>query len=374
MGPHGVPSPGWTSPTAPLLDRRQIIAPEVTRLLRGAGRPHLRLLSWRWTTVLVHGNALLFGCRGWYLDRTSEETEIDFVVKLYPEARYERAVRSYRALIELHRSGFRAPRRLRVPRPYGCSPLWSFTLQERAAGTPWADRLLAGERERRRASRQAALWLLSLQRSPALDWPPDPGDEVVRTRRYADELAMLYPQQASVLQTAADEIVRRLEQSRPVIAAHGDYHPKNVLIVGDVVTAIDFDAAACRDAAFDPGYAIGQALIMPFFWHGTEAMSLGADAASAFWKTYQDGGGKAEEPRLTTYIARTVLQALHYACWIKRRRLREGLAPWPRLIVEWLDGGCPQIHGAPSHRTVRRPGALHQPVAGRRDRAFPEDA
>src|SRR5579884_3970921 len=130
MGPHGVPSPGWTSPTAPLLDRRQIIAPEVTRLLRGAGRPHLRLLSWRWTTVLVHGNALLFGCRGWYLDRTSEETEIDFVV-------------------ELHRSGFRAPRRLRVPRPYGCSPLWSFTLQERAAGTPWADRLLAGERERR---------------------------------------------------------------------------------------------------------------------------------------------------------------------------------------------------------------------------------
>jgi aminoglycoside phosphotransferase (APT) family kinase protein len=370
MGLNGVPASGWAPPTVPLLDRRQIVAPEVAGLLREAGRPHLRLLSWRWTTALVHGSALLFGCRGRYLDRTSEEREIDFVVKLYPEERYERAVRSYRALIELHRSGFRAPGRLRVPRPYGCSPLWRFILQERAIGAPWVDRLLGEEHERQRASRQAALWLLRLQRSPVLDWPPAPEDEVARTRRYAEELAMLYPKQAPVLQTAADEIVRRLEQSQPVIAAHGDFHPKNVLIAGDVVTAIDFDAAARRDPAFDPGYAIGQTLMMPFFWGGTEAMSLGADAASTFWRTYQDGGGKAEEPRLTTYIVRTILQALHYACWIKKRRLKEGLAPWPRLIAEWLEDGCPQIHGAPSRRAVRRPGALYHPVAGQRDRTF----
>ncbi len=343
---------GRTPPTASLLDRRQVIAPEVTRLLSGAGLPHFRLLSWRWTTALAHKDALLLGCRGRYLDKTSAEVEIDFVVKLYPEARYERAVRSHRALIELHRSGFRAPGRLRVPRSYGCSPLWGFTLQERAAGTPWADRLLAGEQERRRASKQAALWLLRLQRSSALDWPWISGDEAARTRRYADELAILYPKQASILRAVADEIVRRLEQVRPVIAAHGDYHPKNVLIAGDIVTAIDFDAAACRDTAFDPGYAIGQTLIMPFFWRGIEAMSLGADAASAFWRAYQDGGGRAEEPRLTAYIARTVLQALHYACWIKRRRLTEGLALWPRLIAEWLGGGCSQIHRAPPHRTV----------------------
>jgi aminoglycoside phosphotransferase (APT) family kinase protein len=360
MAPGELRDPDGVGPAGPLLDRRSLIAPEVERLLREAGRPRLRLRSWRWTTALAHGSALLLGCQGRYVG-PGEETLLDLMVKLYPQGRHDRAARSYLALNALHRAGFRAPGRARVPRPYGCSPFWGFTLQERAGGTPWADRLLAGERERRRASRQAASWLLRLQRLPALDWPSPPEDEPARTQRHVDELALGHPEHAPALRAVGDEIVRRLDRSRPTTVAHGDYHPKNVLIDGDVVTVLDFDAAARRDVAFDPGYAIGQALVMPFFWRGAEALGPGADAASAFWEAYREGGGRAEEPGLTTYVARTVLQALHYASCIRQRSLAEGLGLWSRLISEWLDRGwspapgrrpCPAARGRPTPEGV----------------------
>jgi aminoglycoside phosphotransferase (APT) family kinase protein len=86
--------------------------------------------------------------------------------------------------------------------------------------------------------------------------------------------------------------VAELFAGRPVVLAHGDFAPVNVLIDGDVVTGLlDFEATRLADPLFDVAW---------WAWSVSFAPTGVLDAA---WPAFLDGAGiDANEPRLADRI------------------------------------------------------------------------
>jgi len=265
-------------------------------------------------------------------DGNGEARTDQLLVKIYGS---DRGRPGYEALRELWRAGFRPPRALRVPRPYGYSGSHGALVQERVGGQPWADALRPGPRSLRLSSVRAADWLVRLQLSGVE--APDRGyeDRFFAVGRFVDELAELSPAHDRVLRRLADTLEPLLgEPARPLVPSHGDFHPKNVLIGGRATTVIDFDTFGLREPAFDVGYAIGQLLVMSFLRLGDP--SRGVEASQAFWDRYVARGGAAGWDRTAVHVARTLLQSLHYELCTLRTGRVELLRLWPQLAGSWL--------------------------------------
>ncbi|MDQ4130939.1 MAG: phosphotransferase, partial [Actinomycetota bacterium] len=211
-------------------------------------------------------------------------------------------------------------------------------------------------------SARAAEWLVVLQSlnpppaPAALGRPHPPPPAVIwdahlaNIRRHGRELADAYPAESRAIGRLAASLLDRLGSPRePLVASHGDLHPKNLLIDGEVVTAVDFDTFARREPAFDVGYAIGELLIMSLLRLGDA--SPGSTAAAAFWFRYRELGGTANPDRVALHVGRTFLQSLHYELCVLRNSRDELLRRWPELAWEWMDSdGLAPLEGALRHR------------------------
>jgi hypothetical protein len=263
--------------------------------------------------------------------------DTDLVVKLYGSDRGAGALEHMQVLWE---AGFRPPSPFQVPRPYGYSPARGALLQGLAVGTPWADYLRGGEEELLEASRRAADWLAALE-CAEVDAPlRDPLEPARAVRRFADELAAAYPDHAERLAALAERLARRLEDGgTATVPSHGDFHPKNVFLAGEVATVIDLDTFGAREAGFDAGYAVGQLLVMSRFRLGT--FGPGARAATAFWERYAESGAAPWE-RLAAHVGRTLMQSLHFElCTLANGRI-ELLPLWPAAAEELEESDGPE--------------------------------
>ncbi|MDP8927072.1 MAG: aminoglycoside phosphotransferase family protein, partial [Actinomycetota bacterium] len=219
----------------------------------------------------------------------------------------QRAESVFHILRQLRSAGLRPPGHLRVPEPLGTSRDGEVLVQEWVAGHAWADTL--GNGNARHASARAAEWLVTLQSLPVQVGAS--AAHLPSVRRYARELIAAYPSATAAIRPLEERLLEGLASvpQSPVLS-HGDLHPKNLLIDGEVVTAVDFDTFAAREPAFDVGYAVGELLIMAVLRLGEAAAGL--DAAAAFWFGYLQAGGIAGPERVALHVGRTFLQSLHY--------------------------------------------------------------
>ncbi|MFN2558036.1 MAG: phosphotransferase family protein [Nitriliruptorales bacterium] len=260
--------------------------------------------------------------------------------------RRQRAGTVSRVLRQLRDAGLRPPAHFRVPEPLGVSTDGLLLVQEWVAGVPWADAL--GSQKADAASVRAAGWLVTLQSLPVSAAVCDA--HLGSIRRYERELAAAHPSEAPAIRQLAARLLDSLGSGpEPAVPSHGDLHPKNLLIDGEVVTAVDFDTFALREPAFDVGYAIGELLIMSLLRLGEVA--AGFTAAADFWLSYRERGGTAGRERVALHVGRTFLQSLHYELCVLRNSRNELLRRWLELAREWMDGdGLTPLEGALRHR------------------------
>jgi Phosphotransferase enzyme family len=248
------------------------------------------------------------------------------------------------ALHALWAAGFRPPARCVVPRPYGHSNKHGVLLQGPVDGRDWADHLGGSRASLARASAAAAAWLAQLHATPSRPPPALPAGDAADVRRFAAELGAVFPAHAGLHELAERVAERLLADPGATAPAHGDFHPKNVFLAGGRVAVIDFDTFAAREPAWDLGYAVGQLLCMSRFRHGT--FEPGLAAAAAFLDAYAARLAAPPWPRVATFVARTLLQSLHFELYTLANGRFELLELWPALIEDALDSDEP---GALAH-------------------------
>lgn len=75
--------------------------------------------------------------------------------------------------------------------------------------------------------------------------------------------------------------------ARRVSLVHGDWSPKNFLVWGETVMAIDFEVVHYGDPAFDTGFLLNHLALKSF--HRPQWKAAYAKAASQFWEAYTAG-------------------------------------------------------------------------------------
>ncbi|MGH8964285.1 MAG: phosphotransferase family protein, partial [Actinomycetes bacterium] len=226
-------------------------------------------------------------------DTVSGQDHLDQVLVKFAEG--DRTA-GFDALVKLWRAGFRPPSTFQVPRPYGRSAVDHAIVVGFAQGPLWADLIGGSPSQVSRACELAADLLVHLQRQPPGDAaaaPRSASGQVGRSDRrpgeLAEDLSRAFPGCADRVRTLAARLDESLARGQGVlVAAHGDYHPKNVIVTDTTATMIDLDTYGAREPAFDVGYAIGQLLVMSQLRLGR--LGPGFAAAERFWSGYSRAG------------------------------------------------------------------------------------
>jgi len=188
----------------------------------------------------------------------------------------------------------------------------------------WKELLLAGEIQARTAERIGGL--LALMASVSwrdAAWESEFGDQTVFVqlridpyyRAAARKHPDLYPRAAQLIEQSG---------TRRVSLTHGDWSPKNFLVDGDHVMAIDFEAIHFGDPAFDTAFLLNHLALKSF--HRPQWAPLYAEAADAFWRGYL--AGVPREP----WIEQATIEHLG---WLMLARV-DGKSP-----AEYLQGTAP---------------------------------
>ena len=155
------------------------------------------------------------------------------------------------------------------------------------ASACWKDQLLSGEIHVETARRVGAL-LARIVSATWRDsaWEREFGDQTIfdqlRIDPYYRAAARKHPDLASYSARLLEETA-----ARRVSLTHGDWSPKNFLVVGDQVMAIDFEVIHFGDPSFDSAFLLNHLLMKSFYrpqWNG-----LYAEAADAFWREFVSG-------------------------------------------------------------------------------------
>jgi 5-methylthioribose kinase len=181
-------------------------------------------------------------------------------------------------------------RRLAPELPQGAVPevLWedreNFLYAMRAApdgAVHWKSQLLLGEIDTRVARRAGEIHRAMLAASRAsASWAEEFGDlavfEDLRVDPYHRFTAARHPDLAS-------HFDRAIERARNVKSGivHGDWSPKNLMVSGNSVMAIDFECAHYGDAAFDLAFLLNHLLLKSL--HRPEDAPRFRAAAMAYW-------------------------------------------------------------------------------------------
>jgi 5-methylthioribose kinase len=191
-----------------------------------------------------------------------------------------------------------------------------------AAAACWKDLLLCGE-IRVETAEQAGGLLARIVSSTwrQADWEREFGDQTIfdqlRIDPYYREAALRHSDlgaQAALL--IAESGARRMSLT------HGDWSPKNFLVHGAQVMAIDFEVIHFGDPSFDAAFMLNHFLLKSFY--RPQWAELYATAATRFWRTFVSG-----IPRNGCWIEQATLQHLG---WLLLARV-DGKSP-----VEYIRG------------------------------------
>jgi 5-methylthioribose kinase len=151
----------------------------------------------------------------------------------------------------------------------------------------WKDQLLAGEIRVDTAERVGEL----LARIGSVSWREAAWDNQFGDQTIFDQLRIdpYYRAAARRHPDLAPRAARLIEESaaRRVCLTHGDWSPKNFLVDGPRVMAIDFEVIHFGDPAFDTAFLLNHLLLKSFYQPRWK--DLYAEAAARFWQTYLAG-------------------------------------------------------------------------------------
>jgi len=151
----------------------------------------------------------------------------------------------------------------------------------------WKDLLLKGEISVETSRRVGALLALMVSvswRNPV--WEQEFGDQTIfdqlRIDPYYRATARKHPDLAPRAQRLIEE-----SAARRVSLTHGDWSPKNFLVDGDQVMAIDFEVIHFGDPSFDSAFLLNHLLLKSFY--RPQWARLYAEAAAGFWREFVSG-------------------------------------------------------------------------------------
>jgi 5-methylthioribose kinase len=174
----------------------------------------------------------------------------------------------------------------------------------------WKSRLMAGEAREEIAARVASLLAAQIRASwLSPEWKNKFGDQTnfdqLRIDPYYRSTAARHPDLASRFHALIGAM-----WSRRCALTHGDWSPKNFLVAGEAVTAIDYEVIHYGDPSFDAAFLLNHLVLKSFH---LPAMSgpLGR-LMRRFWETL-----RSEMPRPSEWFEAATLE--HLGCLLLAR-------------------------------------------------------
>ena len=157
----------------------------------------------------------------------------------------------------------------------------------RAGSVCWKDLLLNGEIRLETAERVGEL----LARMAGVSWRESAwerefGDQTVFDQLRIDPYYRATARRHADLAPAARRLIEE-SAARRVSLVHGDWSPKNFLVDGDDVMAIDFEVIHFGDPAFDAAFLLNHLALKSF--HRPQWADSYAQAAAGFWRKFVAG-------------------------------------------------------------------------------------
>jgi 5-methylthioribose kinase len=201
----------------------------------------------------------------------------------------------------------------------------------------WKEQLLSGQIDKGAAVRAGEM-LASIIRASWRDsaWDAEFGDQTVfdqlRLDPYYRATAARHPDLAPQFERLiADCAARRLS------LVHGDWSPKNLLVSGDLVMAIDFEVIHFGDPAFDAAFLLNH-LALKSFLMPEHRLRL-AGAAEVFWWALREGlpsGAEWMEPAAVRHLGALMLARVDGKSpveYLRSDELRERVRQFARGVL-----------------------------------------
>jgi 5-methylthioribose kinase len=165
---------------------------------------------------------------------------------------------------------------------------YAFAMTAAPAGAQtWKDQLLEGDIEPATARRAGEI-LAAMARA---SWKNARFAREFGDQRVFDQLRLdpYYRSAARRNPEMAPALAGLIERStaRRLALVHGDWSPKNLLVAGDSVTAIDFEVIHFGDPAFDAAFLLSHLALKTFY--RPEWRAGYASTAASFWRAYRAG-------------------------------------------------------------------------------------
>jgi Ser/Thr protein kinase RdoA (MazF antagonist) len=243
---------------------------------------------------------------------------------------------TFHAMSQLWSDGFAAGH-LTIPEPLAYVLELSLLLQGRAPGKSLY-LSLDNPANALKLVRLTARWLAKLHQTRVAGVPvlqPEQEDEKIST--YRNALLETCPRFAPRLKVLAGRILssfKRLRASQSV-PTHGDFQPKNIHILRNRVTVIDFDRFALAPPARDLGHFIGQCMTMSYVRTGSfQAIE---PWNTAFLEEYVGLTSLEVLAALPVFVARTFLEVLYYKLVVRPVKDPYFLPAWLDECERWLE-------------------------------------
>jgi 5-methylthioribose kinase len=151
----------------------------------------------------------------------------------------------------------------------------------------WKDQLLAGDIVPATADRAGTLLAAMVSATwRGAGWESEFGDQTIFDQLRIDPYYRTAARRNPDLEPLAARLIEE-SASRRVSLTHGDWSPKNFLVDGDHVMAIDFEVVHFGDPSFDSAFLLNH-LLLKSFYRPQWAVAY-AEAASRFWSAFRAG-------------------------------------------------------------------------------------
>jgi 5-methylthioribose kinase len=211
----------------------------------------------------------------------------------------------------------------------------TFAMSAAPAGAKtWKARLMAGEVRAETAARIGEMLAAMVHSSwENADYAAGFGDQTVfdqlRLDPYYRSTARRHPD-------LAPRFARLMKESgaRRVSLVHGDWSPKNFLVDGADVMAIDFEVTHFGDPSFDAAFLLNH-LALKSFYRPQDRAALG-EAARAFWAAFRTDLPDWMEPATTAHLGGLMLARIDGkspAEYITDEAMREDVRRFARRLM-----------------------------------------
>jgi hypothetical protein len=244
--------------------------------------------------------------------------------------------RTFEFMRQLWSEGFSEDALLTIPEPIAYVPEPKLLLQGWASG----DALYAYIHDPAVALEPvtlAARWLAKLHSTRLTGVPVLPPEyEETKLRTYGGVLMQICPEFAERIERFAWRIIASLEtlDSRRFVPTHGDFQPKNVCVLRDRVTVIDFDRFALAHPARDLGHFIGPCMTMSYVRTGSFKEIEPWNAA--FLDEYARLASPEAMSALPVFVARTFMEVLKHKVFLDPAKNIHLVPAWLDECERWL--------------------------------------